>query len=395
MKKGRTVFSQLMDFMPRWDFDKCVERYRGNHRVKSFTCYEQFLCMSFAQLTGRESLREIESCLRAFKGKLYHSGISNNISRSTLADANENRDWRIYQDFGYVLINEARHLYKNQELSSRLKATTYALDSTTIDLCMELFPWAKFRKTKSAVKMHTLLDLRGNIPSFIGISDGKTHDVNFLDDLPKEAGSFYIMDRAYNDFKRLCQFEENKAYFVVRAKSNTQYRRKFSRPNKNKILGVRSDQTIVLTGTKTSKDYPHDLRRIYFYDKENERKLVFLTNNFNLAPITISRLYKSRWQVELFFKWIKQHLRIKSFYGTSENAVKTQIWIAISSYLLVAIAKQRLNIADRSMYEILQILDILIFEKKPIIEAFSYSNSDESEQISGEGTYNQPSLFNS
>ena len=294
MKQGQTVFSQLMEFLPRREFDKCVNRYNGNHRIKSFTCYEQFLCMSFAQLTGRESLRDIESCLRAVKSKLYHSGFSGTISRSTLADANESRDWKIYQDIGHILIDQARSLYANDELSVRLKATAYALDSTTIDLCMTLFPWAKFRKQKSAVKMHTLLDLRGNIPSFIGISDGKTHNVNFLDDLPKEAGSFYIMDRTYNDFKRLCQFEENKAYFVIRAKSNTQYRRKFSRPNKNKILGVRSDQTIVLTGPKTSMDYPHDLRRIYFYDKENARKLVFLTNNFNLAPTTIARLYKSR-----------------------------------------------------------------------------------------------------
>lgn len=394
MEKGRTVFSQLMDFMPRWEFDKCVDRYNGNHRVRSFTCYEQFLCMSFAQLTGRESLRDIESCLRAFKDKLYHSGISSNISRSTLADANENRDWMIYQDFGYILIDEARRLYKNEELSTRLKATTYALDSTTIDLCMELFPWAKFRKTKSAVKMHTLLDLRGNIPSFIGITDGKTHDVNFLDELPKEAGAFYIMDRAYNDYERLCQFEEEKAYFVVRAKSNTKYRRKFSRPV-NKVSGVRSDQTIALTGVKTSKAYPHDLRRVYFYDEENKRKLVFFTNNFKLAPITIAKLYKSRWQVELFFKWVKQHLRIKSFYGTSENAVKTQVWIALSSYLIVAIAKHRLKLTDRSLYEFLQILDVLIFEKKPIITAFSCSDSDETDKVSGLGLGNQRILFES
>ena len=390
VNKGRTVFSQLMDFLPRYEFEKCVKRYDGDKRVRSFLCFDQFFCMSFAQLTGRESLRDIEACLRAVKTKLYHSGFSGAISRSTLADANENRDWRIYQDFGYVLIDEARVLYANEEFSVNLKATTYALDSTTIDLCMELFPWAKFRKRKSAVKMHTLLDLRGNIPSFIGISDGKTHDVNFLDDLPKEPGSFYVMDRAYNDFKRLYEFERWKSYFVVRAKTNMKYSWRSSH-EVNKSSGVRSDQNIVLTGLHTQESYPLELRRISYYDKDTDRRLVFLTNNFNLAAITIAKLYKCRWAVELFFKWIKQHLRIKSFYGTSENAVKTQIWIAISSYLLVAIVRQRLGVVDRSLYEILNILEILIFEKTPILEAFTHI---EKEYFEGENP-NQPLLFDS
>jgi hypothetical protein len=383
------MFSQLMDFLPRYDFDRCVKKYGGNKRVRNFTCYDQFMCMAFAQLTGRESLRDIEACLRAVKNKLYHSGMTSNISRSTLADANENRDWRIYQDFGQVLIGLARKLYANDEFAVRLKATTYALDSTTIDLCMELFPWARFRSTKAAVKMHTLLDLRGNIPSFIGITEGKSHDVHFLDDLPKEPGSFYIMDRAYNDFKRLYEFELRKAFFVVRAKTNMQFRWKSSRPV-IKSQGIRSDQNIVLTGVQTQSIYPVDLRRISFIDEERGKRLVFLTNNFTLAPITIARLYKCRWEVELFFKWIKQHLRIKAFYGTTENAVKTQLWIAVSSYLLVAIVRHRLQI-DRSLYEILKILEILIFEKTPINKAFT---EEVEKYFEGENP-NQPLLFDS
>ncbi len=389
VNKGRTVFSQLMDFLPRLDFDECVKRYGGDHRVRNFTCYEQFMCMAFAQLTGRESLRDIEACLRAVETKLYHAGISSRVSRSTLADANENRDWRIYQDFGRILIEQARRLHADEEFAVRLKATTYALDSTTIDLCLELFPWASFRKNKAAVKMHTLLDLRGNIPSFIGITDGKSHDVHFLDDLPKEPGAFYVMDRAYNDFKRLYEFERSKAFFVVRAKTNMQSRWRCSRPV-NKSSGIRSDQSIVLTGSRTKTSYPVELRRISYFDKEREKRLVFLTNNFILAPITIARLYKSRWEVELFFKWIKQHLRIKSFYGTSENAVKTQIWIAISSYLLVAIVRQRLGV-ERSLYEILNILEILIFEKTALDEALS---CDVQKYFDGENP-NQPLLFDS
>lgn len=389
MNKGRTVFSQLMDFLPHLDFNSCVSKYDGNHRVRTYKCFDQFLCMVFAQLTRRDSLRDIEACLRAVKSKLYHSGISGNISRSTMAEANENRDWRIYRDFGQILIGKARQLYAREDFSVRLKSTTYALDSTTIDLCMELFPWAKFRRTKAAVKMHTLLDLRGNIPSFIGITDGKTHDVNFLDDLPKEAGAFYVMDRAYNDFKRLYEFEINKAYFVVRAKKNMQYRWRKSR-SPNKTSGIRSDQNIVLTGTRTKAFYPAEMRRVSFYDQERGKKLVFLTNNFSLAAITIAKLYKSRWEVELFFKWVKQHLRIKSFYGTSENAVKTQIWIAISAYLLVAIARQRLQV-DRSLYEILQILEIMIFEKTPLFKVFS----EKSEDTFPDENPNQLKLFDS
>jgi hypothetical protein len=390
MEECRTVFAQIMDFVPRYEFDKCVRRYNGNRRVKSFTCYDQFLTMAFAQLSGRESLREIVSCLSAVRNKLYHSGFSGEVSRSTLADANENRDWRIYQDFGYHLIKIAQASCRDEALKVRLKSTVYALDSTTIDLCMELFPWAKFRSTKSAVKMHTLLDLRGNIPSFIGISNGRDHDVKFLDELPKEAGSFYIMDRAYNDFERLFEFEKERSYFVIRSKKNLSFSWKRSRPV-DKMKAIKSDQEIVLKSELSRSKYPNRLRRISFYDEEQNRKLVFLTNNFTLAPVTIANLYKSRWQVELFFKWIKQHLKIKKFYGTSENAVKIQIWISISCYLLVAIARQRLGVTDRSLFEILQIVDILIFEKTPILEALSPSEKEKKNDVIG----NQLLLFDS
>ena len=390
LEECRTVFAQIMDFVPRYEFDKCVRRYNGNRRVKSFTCYDQFLTMAFAQLSGRESLIEIVSCLSAVRNKLYHSGFSGEVSRSTLADANENRDWRIYQDFGYHLIKIAQASCRDEALKVRLKSTVYALDSTTIDLCMELFPWAKFRSTKSAVKMHTLLDLRGNIPSFIGISNGRDHDVKFLDELPKEAGSFYIMDRAYNDFERLFEFEKERSYFVIRSKKNLSFSWKRSRPV-DKMKAIKSDQEIVLKSELSRSKYPNRLRRISFYDEEQNRKLVFLTNNFTLAPVTIANLYKSRWQVELFFKWIKQHLKIKKFYGTSENAVKIQIWISISCYLLVAIARQRLGVTDRSLFEILQIVDILIFEKTPILEALSPSEKEKKNDVIG----NQLLLFDS
>lgn len=387
MNRGRTIFSQLIDHLPMQSFHACVDRYNGNYRVKSFSCYDQFLCMAFAQLTHRDSLRDLITCLNAMRPKLYHVGIRGRLSRSTIADANENRDWRIYRDFAHVLIDRARRLYTNDSFGVKLKATAYALDSTTIDLCMSVFPWARFRQTKSAVKVHTMIDLRGNIPSFIYITDGKVHDVNILDEISPEAGSFYTMDRAYNDFRRLYRFEQERAFFVVRAKSNLDYRRIRSSPV-DKSKGLRCDQTIVLAGLKTAEHYPTPLRRISFYDEEQAKKLVFLTNNFRLAPITITQLYKCRWQVELFFKWIKQHLRIKSFFGTSENAVKTQIWIAVSVYVAVAIMKRELSI-ERSLYEILQILDIAIFEKTPISTVFS----EQTENDKPEQPYNQPLLF--
>ena len=384
---SRAIFAQLMDFLPISEFSNCVRRYRGNHSVKAFTCYDQFLCMAFAQLTHRESLRDLEACFHVAQKKLYHSGLRGQMRRATLARANAKRDWRIYADFGQVLIERARELHFDEDFGANLKATAYALDSTTIDLCLELFPWAHFRRTKAAVKMHTIIDLRGNIPSFIWITDGKVHDVNFLDKVVPEAGAFYIMDRAYNDFERLHRFDEARAFFVVRAKTDMVYRKVDYRPV-DKTKGLRSDQTIRLTGVKTEKTYPNDLRRVSFYDEEKKHKLVFLTNNFRLAPATIAKLYKCRWQVELFFKWIKQHLRIKAFYGTSENAVKTQIWIAISVYCLVAIVRQELRL-DRSLYEILQILDVTIFDKTPLNSVFGKVSTKKIEDHAS----NQPTLF--
>jgi hypothetical protein len=366
MNTGRTIFSQIMDFLPLRDFRKCVKRYRGNHKVQKFSCLDQFLCMAFAQLTYRESLRDIETCLRAMQTKLYHMGIRSRISRSTLADANENRDWRIYGDFAQVLIHLARELYIEEEFSVELDQTVYALDSTTIDLCLSLFPWAKFRKHKAGIKLHTLLDLRGNIPSFIRITEALLHDVNILDDLLLEVGAFYIMDRGYLDFGRLYTFHQSLAFFITRAKSNFQFRRLYSHPI-DKSTGLKCDQTIVLTSFYPAKEYPEKLRRIHYVDQETEQNLVFLTNCFTLPAITIARLYKCRWQVELFFKWIKQHLRIKAFFGTTENAVKTQIWIAISVYVLVAILKKQLNL-DSSLYTILQILSVTLFEKVSILQ---------------------------
>jgi len=367
MYSGRLIFSQLMDFLPIHQFRRCVHRYNGNYHMKFFSCLDQFLCMAFAQLSYRESLRDIESCLRAMQNKLYHMGIRSRVSRSTLADANEKRDWRIYADFAQVLINIARDLYTDDEFGVELDETVYAFDSSTIDLCLSLFPWARFRKTKGAIKLHTLLDLRGSIPSFIFITDGKVHDVNVLDELIPEPGAFYIMDRAYLDFERLYILNQCMAFFVIRSKRNTQFRRLYSH-RIDKSTGLRCDQTIVLAGVKTKKQYPDKLRRVKFFDEEKDKKLSFLSNNFIVPPLVIADLYKCRWQVELFFKWIKQHLRIKAFYGTSKNAVKTQIWIAISVYVLVAIVKKQLRLEDLSLYTILQILSVTLFEKESLLQ---------------------------
>jgi len=369
MNKGQTVFSQIIDFLPQKKFRQCVNRYDGNYRVRSFTCYNQFLCMAFAQLTYRESLRDIVCCLRTMHEKLYHIGIRGKVSRSTLADANETRDWRIYSDFAQVLIHEARRLYAEDDFGLELKDTVYALDSSTIDLCLSAFPWARFRKTKAAVKIHTLLDLRGSIPTFIWITDGKVHDVNVLDYLVPEPGAIYVMDRAYLDFQRLYQMHQCSAIFVMRSKTNTGLRRLYSHKI-DKTTGVRYDQTVLPTGFYTKKDYPDKLRRIKYFDADKNRTFIFITNQFSLPAVTIAELYRYRWRVEIFFRWIKQHLRIKSFFGTSENAVKTQIWIAISTYVLVAIMKKRLKL-DLSLYTILQILSISLFEKMPIYQALT------------------------
>jgi hypothetical protein len=361
MYAGKLVFAQLMDHLPLHTFRRCVARYPSKYPLLSFSHFDQFLSMAFAQLTFRESLRDIETCLRAHSGKLYHLGIRGRIARSTLADANEKRDWRIYRDFALSLIHVARKLYSGEPFGVELENTAYALDTTTIDLSLALFPWARFRNTKAAVKLHTLLDLRGNIPTFIHISDGKLHEVNVLDEIAFEPGSFYMMDRGFLDFARLYALHQCQAFFVIRAKSNLQYRRVYSHPI-DKTTGMRCDQTIVLTGVRSCKDYPIQLRRIKFYDAEHDKLLVFLTNNFDLPALTITQLYRCRWQVELFFKWIKQHLRIKAFFGTTENAVKTQVWIAITIYVLVAIVKKRLNL-DPSLYTILQLLSLTLFEK--------------------------------
>ena len=376
MHAGKMVFAQLMEFVSEYEFRKCVERYSGNHRVRSFSCWDQFLCMAFAQLTYRESLRDIEVCLRTKGKKLYRLGIRGRVARTTLARANDKRDWKIYQDFAMVLIKQARSLYLNENFSVRLNRAAYALDSTTIDLCLSLFPWAKFRSTKAAVKLHTLMDLRGNIPSVIVISPGNIQDVNLLDELNFESGAIYIMDRAYLDFARLFRITQVSAFFVTRAKKNTQYRRLYSQ-EVDRDFGVIADQTILLTGVTSSGDYPEKLRRIVYRDKANNKRLVFLTNNFSLAATTIAALYKSRWQIELFFKWIKQHLRIKAFFGTSENAVRTQIWIAVSVYVLVAVIKKKLKL-EHSLHTMLQILSLSTFEKIPILRLFGdVDNLDE------------------
>ena len=388
MYSGRTVFSQLLDFMPRHEFNKCIQRYQGNYKVRHFSCFDQFLCMAFAQLTFRESLRDIETCLRALGLKLYHAGFRGKVSRSTLADANEARDWRIYADFAQILIHTAKDLYAEEEFGVELDAATYALDSTTIDLCLSLFPWALFRKTKGAVKLHTLLNLRGNIPEFIYISDGKLHDVNVLDFLVPEPGAYYIMDRGYIVFKRLYSINLSGAFFVTRAKRNLLFKRRYSH-SVDKRTGLKCDQTIILSGVNTSNSYPAPLRRVKYVDLDTNKLFVFLTNNFSLPPLTIAQLYKSRWQIELFFKWIKQHLRIKAFYGTSINAVKSQIWIAISVYVLVAIIKKRLAI-DQSLYTILQILSVTLFEKLPIFQVLTESDCNKL----NEHEDNQLFLFN-
>jgi hypothetical protein len=369
MYSGQMVFAQVMEFLPRHEFNTCVRRYRGNARMRDFSCRDHFLTMAFAQLTYRESLRDIETCLRALGPKLYHAGFRGRISRSTLGDANRRRDWRIWADFAHVLIHRARALYAHDGFAVALEHTAYALDSTTIDLCLALFPWARFRRRKGAVKLHTLIDLRGNIPCFIRITHGKTADVTVLDHLRIEPGAFYMMDKGYIDFGRLHAFTRQLAFFVTRAKKNLDCSRRKSRVV-DKSTGLRSDQTIVLRGVKTSQLYPEALRRIAYYDAEHGRRLVFLTNNFELPALTIAQLYRCRWQVELFFKWIKQNLRIKTFYGNSVNAVKTQVWIAVSVYVLVAILRKELKL-DRSLTEILQILSVTPFEKTPLFQALS------------------------
>jgi DDE family transposase/uncharacterized protein DUF4372 len=374
MNAGRTVFSQLIAHAPGKEFQKCVSRYRGDANPRGFTCWDQYLAMAFAQLTYRESLRDIEACLRSMSGKLYHMGFRGRVARTTLADANERHDWRIYSDFAQVLIGIARPLYADDPIGVELRHSLYALDSTTIDLCLSLFPWAKFRQRKAAVKMHTLLDLHGNIPTFISITDGRVHDVNILDEILPEAGAFYVMDRGYVDFERLYRFTLSSAFFVVRTKSNVLLQRRYSRAV-DKATGVRSDHTVILTAIDSAKAYPDTLRRVSYLDVETRKRFRFLTNNFTLPALTIAQIYKCRWQVELFFKWIKQHLRIKAFFGTSENAVKTQIWIAVSVYVLVAIIRKRLGL-DASLYQILQILSVTLFEKTPILRALQASDSE-------------------
>jgi len=375
MFAGRTVFAQVMDHIPPYEFQKCVARYGGDSRFRGFSCLDQFLCLAFAQLTFRESLRDIEACLRSVQSKLYHMGFRGKIARSTLADANEGHDWRIYADLAQVLIYIARPMYANESLGFDLDNTVYALDSTTIDLCLSVFPWARFRTTKAAIKMHTLLDLRGPIPTFIEVSEGRQPDVKILDVITPEPGSFYVMDRAYVDFLRLHRFHSGGAFFVTRTKRRILFRRRYSHPV-DASTGVRSDHTVVLASAASRKHYPDALRRIHFYDTEKHRRLRFLTNNFDLPAPTICQLYKSRWDVELFFKWVKQHLRIKAFYGYSENAVKTQIWIAVSVYVLVAIMKKRLAL-EMSLHEILQVLSVTLFEQVPILQAFQDVDSQE------------------
>ena len=375
MNAGRTVFAQLIAHLSQIEFQKCVTRYDGDQHHRSLSCWDQYLAMAFAQFTYRESLRDIEACLESMSGKLYHMGFRSRIARSTLADANETHDWRIFADFAQHLVGVARPLHVEDPMGVDLDHSLYALDSTTIDLCLSLFPWAKFRQHKGAVKMHTLLDLHGNIPTFIRITDGKVHDVNILDEISPEAGAFYVMDRGYIDFERLYVFTLSSAFFVVRTKQNVVLQGRYSRPV-DKSLGLRSDHTVILTAIESVKAYPDALRRVRYFDAETNQRLGFLTNNFSLPAITIAQIYKCRWQVELFFKWIKQHLRIKAFFGTSENAVKTQIWIAVSVYVLVAIVRKRMSL-DSSLYQILQILSLTLFEKTPILQALQASDSQE------------------
>jgi hypothetical protein len=388
MNQGKTVFAQLMELLPKYEFDKCVNRYGGHYKVQRFSCWEQFLVMSFAQLTYRESLRDIEACLDAVKNKLYHSGIRSNVSRSTLADANVSRDWRIYADFAKILIAQARPLYvEDNDFSLTLKNMVYAFDSSTIDLCLTLFPWAHFRKHKAAIKLHTLLDLRGSIPTFLEITNGDVHDINVLDLLIYEAGAFYVMDKGYLDYARLYAIEQAKAYFVTIAKQNFAFKRVYSNPV-NKKRGIMCDQLVNFAGYYANKDYSDKIRRIKYHDAEKAKTFTFLTNNRKLAAMTIANLYKERWKVELFFRWMKQHLRIKAFYGTTSNAVYTQVWIAVSIYLLVAIMKKKMHI-EKSIYTILQILSVSLFEKMHITEAFQDNEKiNPSKQIS-----NQLSIF--
>ena len=388
MNLGKLVFAQITQHLPLTTFRRCVARYGGSYKVKSFSCLDHYLCLAFAQLTYRESLRDIEACLRAQAGKLYPMGIKSRVSRSTLADANESRDWRIYADFAQSLIAIARRLYAEDSFGVDLKDTVYALDASTIDLCLSVFAWAPFRSTKAAIKLHTLLDLRGNIPSFLHVSDGKLHDVNVLDLLLPEPGAFYIMDRGYIDFERLYRLHEAKSFFVTRAKSNLKAQRRYSHPV-DRSTGLICDQTIVLTGFYSRQDFDTPLRRVRFKDPDTGKRLVFLTNNFILPAFTITELYRCRWQVELFFKWIKQHLRIKVFFGTSENAVKTQIWIAVSAYVLVAIVKKRLNLSA-SLYEMLQILSLTMFERIPLDQLLNSIIADDLQA----GSPNQLNLFN-
>ncbi len=388
MNTGRTVFSQLIDFLPERTFSRIVCRYDGERRVRSFSCWDQFLCLAFAQLTFRESLRDTVTCLRALGGKLYHAGIRGHLSLSTFADANEKRDWRIYADFAQVLIKKARELYQSESLCIELENAAYAFDSTTVDLCLSLFPWAQFRRHKSAVKLHTLIDLRGNIPCFIHITSGRVSDVKALDHLPMEPGAFYIMDRGYMDFARLYRFTQAAAFFVIRAKGNLDFARRSYR-KVDRSTGLRSDQTIVLVGPKSSTLYPDPLRRVAFFAPDINKRFVFLTNNLTLPALTIAQLYKCRWQVELFFKWIKQNLRIKAFYGTTPNAVKVQVWSAISIYVLIAIIKKKLGIS-RNLSEILQILSISLFEKVDMYEALTTT----SVKTEPEAPSNQLMLFN-
>ncbi len=375
MHNGRFIFSELISHLPHKEFQKCVARYDDESQSRTFSHWDQYLTMAFAQLTYRESLRDIEACLRSVTGKLYHLGIRSKVARTTLADANASRDWRIFADFAQVLIRIARPLYAADPIGVDLDHSVYALDSTTIDLCLSLFPWAKFRRHKGAVKMHTLLDLHGNIPTFISITNGKVHDVNILDEIAPEAGAFYVMDRGYVDFERLYVFTLSAAFFVVRTKSNVLIQRRYSNPV-DKTTGVRSDHTVILTAINSVKAYPDQLRRVSYLDVKTRKRFKFLTNNFILPALTIAQIYKSRWQVELFFKWIKQHLRIKAFYGTNENAVKTQIWVAVSVYVLVAIVRKRLAL-DASLYQILQILSVTLFEKTPILQALQASDSQD------------------
>ncbi len=388
MNSGKTIFSEIMDFLPTYEFRQCVERYHGHYKIKSFSCWDQFLCMAFAQLTYRESLRDIEACLRGAQQKLYHMGIRGKVSRNTLAHANQIRDWRIYADFAQILITKARHLYAQETFGLELQQTVYAFDATTIDLCLSLFPWAKFRQHKGAIKLHTLLDLRGSIPTLIYVTKGKTHEVNLLDDLPIESGALYLFDRGYLDFARLYRLHQSLAFFVIRAKSNFRFRRIYSQVV-DKSKGIQADQIIKLHGFYARRDYPQQLRRIRYFDFEKRKRLVFLTNNFTLPSFLITELFRCRWKIELFFKWIKQHLRLKAFYGTSENAVKTQIWIAIAVYVLVAIVKKELK-SDRSLYTILQVLSVSLFEKTPLSQLLNETRF----QNENEESSNQLLLFN-